>query len=54
MFVDGARPDAEIPGDLLGLFVGRHARQTGALPRREGGNSGACHPFMPHDERAER
>ncbi len=54
MFVDGARTDAEVPSDLLGLFVGRHARQTGALPRREGVNSGTCHLFMPHDERAER
>ena len=43
MLVNGARPDAEIPRDFLGLFVGRDARQAGPLPGREGVNADSRH-----------
>lgn len=43
MLVDGTRPDAQVPGDFLGLFVGRDAGQTGPLPRREGIVTDTCH-----------
>ena len=47
MFVDGTRADAEIPGDLLGLFVGRDARQAGAFAGGEAVDGSLRHGFGP-------
>lgn len=43
MLVDGTRPDTQVPGDFLGLFVGRYARQTGPFPPRQGIDPDTCH-----------
>jgi len=47
MFVDGTRADAEIPGDFLGLFMGRDARQAGPFAGGEVVDGGLRHGFAP-------